>query len=168
MRLENMNCGLLRCCRSRLAALLMAALAVGLLAMTGCNHGPGRYALDGTVTLDGQPLEQGNIRFTPESGTGGPIAGGEISTGKFSIPAKGGTFSGRFRVEITATRQASHKVPSRMTGELAPAMEQYLPACYNTESTLRAEVSQTGDNRFVFAIKSNAEKSGKNPMKGTP
>jgi hypothetical protein len=147
---------------SRPLALFAAALGAGLLALAGCSRGPGQYALEGSVTLDGQPLTKGNISFLPENGTKGPIAGGEISAGTFTIPAKGGTFGGRFRVEITATRPAAYKVPDRMTGKLVPAIEQYLPACYNTESTLRAEVGETGDNRFVFAIKSKGEIDSQN------
>lgn len=34
----------------------------------------------------------------------------------------------------------------------APAPEDYLPARYNTQSTLHAEVTPTGPNQFDFAL----------------
>jgi hypothetical protein len=149
LRMKSMNYRLLQ-----RRVLRPALLAAALLALAGCSRETGRYSLEGSVTLDGQPLKQGTVSFMPEKGTKGPIAGGDVSEGKFLIAAKGGTFAGKFRVEITATRQAAYKVQSRMTGKMVPAVEQYLPACYNTDSKLQAEVRDSGDNHFTFALKS--------------
>lgn len=46
----------------------------------GCGGGKGK--VEGTVTLDGQPLLAGNIAFHPSKGIGG---GAQIQNGKYSI-----------------------------------------------------------------------------------
>ena len=88
----------------------------------------GRQAIEGTVTLDGKPLEKGQITFVPQGDTKGPTAGAEIVGGKFAIPAAGGPLAGKFRVEITAARPGGRKVHDRMTGTLVDAYEQFIPA----------------------------------------
>jgi hypothetical protein len=142
-------------------AFFVATCGAMLLALAGCSRESARHAIEGTVTLDGQSLKQGYICFRPEQGTKSPTAGTEISAGKFSIPASGGTFAGRFRVEITAGRATVNKVRDRFTGQIVagPAFEQYLPACYNTETTLRADVSESGTAPFAFALRSSGKAS---------
>lgn len=55
-----------------------------LLALTaGCDTGPKKVAVSGTVTYDGKPVEYGTISFGPTNG--GPTAGGEINDGKYSV-----------------------------------------------------------------------------------
>lgn len=81
-----------------------------LLSLTGCGEqASDRQSLKGTVTLDGTPLVEGSILFVPQQGTKGPTAGGKISEGRFSVSPEGGTFSGTFRVEITAVRKTGKK-----------------------------------------------------------
>lgn len=122
----------------------------------GCQRGPQRYALSGSVNLDGQPLEEGAISFRPEEGTPGPSAGGAINEGAFSIPASGGPLAGRFRVEISASRPGESFVPG-MDGQMVPAYEQFLPARYNSESELRVDVGASGKNSFDFVLHSDDE-----------
>lgn len=135
-----------------------AACLVFLAAMLvtgGCGGPDGRQAIEGTVTFDGKPLEKGQITFTPQAGTNGPTAGAEIVDGKFSVPAAGGPFAGRFRVEITASRPGSQKVTDRFTGKPVNSFEQFIPKKYNTESQLDADVKAGATNRFEFAVSSD-------------
>ena len=45
----------------------MRAAALAALAVAGCGDGrPERVAVSGRVLIDGQPLEQGNVRFHPQ------------------------------------------------------------------------------------------------------
>jgi hypothetical protein len=132
------------------------ACVVSLAAMLiigGCGGSNGRQSLEGVVTFDGKPLEKGQITFVPQAGTSGPTAGAEIIDGKFSIPAAGGPFAGKFRVEITASRPGGQKVPDRFTGKLVDAYEQFIPSKYNAESQLEAEIKADGPNRLEFALK---------------
>ena len=139
--------------RTRSTLWLFPALAC-LTISAGCGKDSPRRAIDGTVSLDGAPLAKGYISFRPEFGSPGPTAGAEIVDGKYSISTEGGTFAGKFRVEITASRPSGRKVPDRFTGQLVEDYTQYLPARYNSESELTAEVKEEGDNLFDFTLES--------------
>ena len=47
-----------------------------LVIFAGCGAGTDRRALEGTVTIDGEPLAEGDIAFLSRRGTSGPTAGG--------------------------------------------------------------------------------------------
>jgi hypothetical protein len=130
--------------------------AMALCAACGCGH-RGRAAVEGTVTLDGRPLDQGGIVFSPLSGTAGPTAGAQILDGNFAITRSGGTFPGKFRVEITSARPTGRKVAGRTGSGLIDELAQCLPARYNRDSELRAEVTDSGPNHFEFALKSKQQ-----------
>ena len=87
-------------------------------------------------------------------GTGGPTAGADIVGGKFAIPASNGTFAGKFRVEITASRLSSKKVADRFTGKPVDSYEQFIPHRYNRGSQLEADVKADAANRFEFSLNS--------------
>ena len=124
-----------------------------LVLLAACGSSSNRRALQGTVTLDNKPLAQGTVRFIPTSGTPGPSAGGEIKNGEFSIAEDKGVLSGSFRVEITSSKTGK-KVRDRSSGEITYLREQFLPARYNSNSELTAEVKNGGPNRFEFALRS--------------
>lgn len=132
--------------------LVVAFLIVGSLTAGGCQRGPVRYAIEGTVTLDGKSLDGGSINFRPVERTPGPTAGAEIKDGKFVIPREGGLLPGKFRVEITASRPGKNVVLDEIFGREVPAYEQYLPARYNTRSELHAEVGESKSNHFDFEL----------------
>jgi hypothetical protein len=114
------------------------------LAILGCGEaGPKTYAVSGTVTLDGRPLEEGDIYFYPLDPNVSADAG-KIKGGRFAFRAK----AGHKRVEI----QAHLVVPGKKTPMGGPVREQFLPARYNSASTLSKEVVADGDNRFEFAL----------------
>jgi hypothetical protein len=132
---------------------IVAAIS-GTLLICSCGGSGGRQSVEGTVALDGKLLEKGQITFVPEPGTPGPTAGAEIGGGKFAIPASGGPLAGKFRVEITASRPGGKKVADRFTGKPVDAYEQFIPARYNTESQLTADVKADVENRFEFKVDS--------------
>jgi len=134
--------GVRRCC-SLGTLWLMAAAA-------GC--GSQRVEIDGTVTVDGRPLDRGYISLRPMAGTGGPTAGSEVTDGKFRIAAKEGTHAGKFRVEITASRKTGRQVPDDLGGGMADVYEQYLPARYNAQSELTAEIRANERNELRFVL----------------
>ncbi len=127
--------------------------AILMLALPGCG-GSERLSLEGTVSLDGRPLEKGAISFRPQSGTKGPTAGAEIVEGKFSIPPSGGPLAGKFVVEITASGRTGHKIVNVRTDRLEEEYTQILPARYNRQSELTAEVTAHGRNQFEFKLSS--------------
>src|SRR5688572_116279 len=99
----------------RLSPLFSLCLAVVLLPGCGGSDGPERYAVSGSVTLDGQPLDSGSILFGPE-GDGGNGGGATITNGEYSIPADSGLVAGKYRVRITSAGGAT-EVQEEMPGD---------------------------------------------------
>lgn len=131
------------------------ALCVILVAASfGCGRSE-RMSVEGTVTLDGQPLEKGSIQFSPMPGTNGPTAGADIVAGKFIIRSAGGPFAGSFRVQISAAGVTGRKVLDPRSNTMIDEFAQVLPARYNSQSELQAEVKAGDVNRLEFALASD-------------
>jgi hypothetical protein len=146
---------------------LLLGLVLGI-ATTGCA-GSGddlpRQPVSGTVTMDGQPLPEGVIQFSPtRDTTKGPVVGAnaEIKDGQFSIPREEGLVSGSYKVSIShaelkeakakgkTSTNVDTKIPSR-TKEIGPEL---IPARYNTESELKTEIKPGGGRDLKFDLKS--------------
>lgn len=117
-------------------------------------------AVEGIVTLDGQSLKKGAIQFCPMPDTDGPTAGADVIDGKFLIRASGGPFAGRFRVQITAAGLTGRKVLDPRSNTMIDEYTQVLPARYNTQSELQADVTADGPNRLEFALVSDKGPAG--------
>src|SRR5690606_16668442 len=77
---------------------ILAATAAAL-AVAGCGgDGIPRVPVAGRVTLDGQPLQQGQITFMPDEGEN--VAAGAVTSGSFKIPRSEGPSPGPHRVMI--------------------------------------------------------------------
>jgi hypothetical protein len=137
----------------RLLRIIRASLLLPLF-LLGCDAGNGRIGLEGTVTLDGTPLDEGNIAFRPLPGTKGPTAGGSIKNGKYSVRSDEGLFPGSYRVDITASRKTGKKTKDLLMNMMIDELEQFLPAKYNTKSELTAEVTDRGTNHINFDLHS--------------
>jgi hypothetical protein len=132
---------------ARTGALPVAALAALCFALVGCGAGDGKIPVSGVVTFDGAPMPDGYVTFTPEGG--GTPAAAPIAAGKFELGVK----PGAHRVEIEASRFVGEK--NEIMG-LQPR-EQYVPARYNSETTLTSEVTADGENDFTFELTSKEE-----------
>jgi len=122
---------------------------IALLILAGCGGGGvAEYSVTGTVTFDGQPVEKGEIRFVSADSQGAAYAGA-IENGKFECKVT----EGKKRVEIAATRESATPAADGL-----PDYVSYIPAAYNTESTLEAEVKAGGGNAFTFDLKSQDAK----------
>lgn len=147
-----MNLSRVFCIRGN--AILFSLIAGGV--PIGCgNAGAARSALIGSVTLDGEPVTEGSIRFTPTAGTKGPLTGGNIRDGQYEIPQGEGPFPGNYRVEITALRKTGNKVPN-LAGELVEDEKiSVLPqGKYDgPSSSLEVEI-ETGQNVHDFELTS--------------
>jgi hypothetical protein len=146
----------------RVWMLAMQVLIGGLLAgsLVGCSRSTSfTVAVSGLVTVDGQPLESGKITFAP-SRPGAPVAVGDIVKGKYSVPASEGPWPGQQTVRIVAFKEKSAPAAPAFTpvqsmapsekqkSAVAKEQEQYLPAKFNTESRLEANL-QSGTNENV-------------------
>ena len=152
----------------------------GGLALSGC--GPAavdnlpRQAVSGTVTLDGAPLAEGTITFTPTKGEPTP-AMVSITSGTYSIPQAHGLVAGSYKVSILGsatavpmekfgdlpgkaareqTEAADKKQRAATLGKAGTAPNQSIPAQYNTATTLTAEMKEGGSNSFDFPLTSAA------------
>jgi len=135
--------------------LSIIALAALLIATsTGC--GSRVTTADGTVSFEGQPVEDGTISFESADGKG-PSAGSSISGGKYHIARMS---PGNKTVRITAQRKTGRKVP--LSTIMPPEMvsptattdeiEKYIPVRYNEKSELTKDVV-AGANTFDFDLK---------------
>lgn len=101
------------------------------------------YPVSGKVTWNKAPLENGSISFEPLDTSKTP-SGEKIINGTYSLRAS----AGKCRVRIFATRPGDKIDP--VMG--AAPMEQYIPAKYNSESTLEFEVKTEGANEKNFDL----------------
>ncbi len=110
-----------------------------------------RQAISGSVTLDGQPLQQGTISFLPleKKDTSG---GATITSGKYSVAREQGLAPGKYKVMISASKSGV------AGGQEAPGMPvmaaELIPEEYNTKSDKSVDVTVKGPNTFDFDITS--------------
>jgi hypothetical protein len=127
---------------------------------SGCSSGDGlpREPISGLVTLDGQPLAQGAIQFSPtrEETAGTAVSGGAvIEGGRFWIGREHGLVPGSYKVGVNAAAE-----PSAQTGPAGPGgtplarPKERIPARYNGQTILTAEVKKGGTNQFRFDLQS--------------
>ena len=131
------------------------ALAL-LFLSSGCGGeavGEIRGSVKGKVTLDGQPVKQGSIRFFPTGGTTGPDAGGHITNGEYKIDLDKGVAIGKNRVEIRANKPTGKKVKALMNDTMVDEMEEAIPEQFNTKSKLVKSVDK-GENEIDFPLTS--------------
>jgi hypothetical protein len=142
--------------------LLLTVVGGGVIAwvnFAGTAGGLRRASVQGSVTLDGRPLEDGMVVLTPAAGTKGPTAGSALSKGKFSIAVASGPVVGRYRVEIMAVRKTGRKVKSVIPvggRKERDETEQFIPTRYNTASELEVEI-KPGRNKITLELKSQFE-----------
>jgi hypothetical protein len=120
-------------------------------ALIGCGQedGPALFAVSGTVTFDGAPVEEGRIQF--RDAAGGRAFSAEIIDGSYSLDAE----EGQMAVGITASRIIPGKFDtSNPDDDPQPVGEMYIPSQYNSKTTLSASVSAASDNTFQFDLKS--------------
>ena len=96
----------------RIQGKVSLALVAGVLSfVAGCGSGvrpiDGSVPVSGTVTFNGQPLEQGMVRFAPESGGKAQPATGQIKNGKFTMlttASSPGVMVGKYKVSIISNK----------------------------------------------------------------
>ncbi|QDV71091.1 hypothetical protein Poly24_48240 [Rosistilla carotiformis] len=133
------------------------SLPVAILAICclGCSEdGPELGAVTGTVTLDGQPLSGALVTLAPESG--------RSSSGRTD---EAGHYELKFTFDRAGAHVGSHLVRITTAGnpESEARSEEKLPARYNSETELKAQV-ESGSNQLDFELTSG----GAPPSKSKP
>jgi hypothetical protein len=128
-----------RLCRSRIAA---PAVLLLLLLACGCQHGtrPSLGLVHGRVTLDGKPLADAIVNFTPD-GKGRNSTAATDSDGAYSL---------NYIRDIQGAAIGWHTVRIT-TGDPRSGKPELAPARYNTQSQLRREVT-AGANVIDFPL----------------
>jgi hypothetical protein len=128
--------------RSFVRRVLLAACVISFVGCGGGGKpGPKLYHVAGVVNFTGAPLKEGDM--VVRSADGKHAAGATISDGKFQFDAPAGASI----VEIKAMRDIPGEFREENPGEKVPVKEQYIPAKYNSESTLKLEIK--GDVKDV-------------------
>ena len=122
----------------------LAAAVVCLLLLVGCSRSdrPPLGMVSGTVTLDGKPLADARLIFEPAEG-------GRASTGSTD---REGKYELIYIRKDKGAKVGTHLVRISIANPDADNVE-LLPARYNTQSVLEAEVKQ-GDNTIDFPLTS--------------
>lgn len=125
------------------------ATALLLFLLLGCGKSaPTRVEVSGNVSLDDKALADGIVDFFSVDGR--PPIEANVENGQFHLRAP----AGHYRVEIRCFRE---RIP-RPEPPNDPRIN-FLPAEYNAESILTAEVTRDAPNNLTFNLKSNG-KSG--------
>ena len=99
----------------------MCLLTTFCLLTAGCQKSNlDKVVVEGAVTFDGIPVENGEIRFYPAEGTLGPVSGAPIVDGQFVAKAKGGVPVGTHQVQIRGFRPVSKSSVGKPNESLIP------------------------------------------------
>jgi hypothetical protein len=106
---------------SRSLTISCAAICLLSLGCGGGSEGPTRYAISGTLKLDGKDAVAGQLTLTPDGnkGTKGPGTIVDVKDGKFSIPYDKGPVKGHYMIDGTVFDQpANTSAPRTPVGRL--------------------------------------------------
>lgn len=129
-------------------ALLNSIACLIVIGMCGCGPaGTATAPISGQVTFDGAPLESGTVYLRRKDGEFFSV---DIAAGKFA----GQAMPGEYRVEISAIREETPSATAlAMYGPDAPRRQMnYIPAKYNTDSTLTATIDANGSEDLSFQL----------------
>jgi hypothetical protein len=118
---------------------------LGIL-VAGCSKGRPMGDVRGRVTVNGEPVKEGGVRFIPVNGQT-QTTGGIIRDGSFSVQVP----VTKQRVEFSANVVDKEKTPPNATGDQI-VMKILIPERYNTRSELTLDVV-SGLNEPIFELK---------------
>lgn len=133
----------------------IAMLIVTLLLLAGCQNQVSQVAVQGLVTFDSEPVEDGQVAFEPINS--GKMHFGIITNGKYSIPREYGLPPGEYRVRITASRPTGKlaQTTAFITDDLPREIkDEFIPAKYNTSSELTVTIRPVAQVTHDFVLTS--------------
>tara|TARA_R110002095_G_scaffold179502_1_gene156964 strand:+ start:2693 stop:3112 length:420 start_codon:yes stop_codon:yes gene_type:complete len=130
---------------------ILLVLCSVLLTLAGCTKEKAfeRTQIEGVVTLNGSPIEQGVITFIP-SGKGA-TAGANIEAGKFVIPKEKGPSPGDYRVEIDSSVPTGNKILDTDGETMVDEYANAIPARFNRLTELKVTL-KNGNNQQLFDL----------------
>jgi hypothetical protein len=112
---------------NRLMIVLLCCCSASLV---GCNRGPVLGTVKGTITIDGQPVDGGIVRFVPAAGESQP-ADSRVTAGAYSVTMP----IGEKKVEIFWAKSTSGQ-PIDTASQGNEQLVQMIPPKYNAQTTL--------------------------------
>lgn len=130
---------------------IILVLCSSVLGFVGCGNQDTfeRTQVEGMVTLNGTPIEQGVITFIP-SGKGAS-AGANIELGKFVIPKEKGPSPGDYRVEIDSSVRTGKQIMATDGETMVDEFENGIPQKFNRLTELTVTL-KTGNNQHLFDL----------------
>jgi hypothetical protein len=126
-----------------------SVIVMALLALAGCSGSSTQGTVHGTVTLDGQPLKTGTVRFVPADGRS-QTATADVKDGKFTAPVS----LGEMQVEFSAPKViGQRKVYDTPDSPMVDDVAELLPERFNVKSKLRITVRK-GSQDETFSLQS--------------
>jgi hypothetical protein len=124
-----------------------ATLLLCMFGLSGCNARPAKYQVEGTITLNGKPLDGGEIFFIAADNSSSEAA--KIKEGRYQVK----TTAGRYKVMVNASTKKPNLNPPGMRGDDF-YFESIIPDKYNERTSLTAEVAPQELNRCDFSLSS--------------
>lgn len=130
-------------------------LSVLCLVLLGC--GEARVVVSGTVTVDGKPVDEGSINFSPLDGQG-PSTGGKIENGKYELKGDAAATPGKKRVSITGALKTGRRIPAGQPLPPETMIDEIIPypdlGEMNKDVLMNVEVAPGRANQINFDLKS--------------
>lgn len=123
------------------------SVVVACCFVVGCRRGrveEPTYDVSGSITIDGAPLKDGFINFESEVPDGQPAGSAKITNGAYATKSR----AGKKKVMITSDKPTGEKDSGGFDITV-----NWLPAEYNSQSKLTAEITSAGPNKLDFKLK---------------
>lgn len=132
---------------------LLLGIVIFCSLTAGCDNGPPRAAVRGSISIAGQPLPAGRILFIPQPPLEAPTVSCTIQEGNYQVPTHEGPWAGTYRVEIEAAPQLGFSLDDEEAfaarGQVMPPNP--IPPQYNRQSMLTIEL-KPGDNTYDVVV----------------
>ena len=128
-----------------------------LIGCGGSNDQPELGEVEGIVTLDGKPLQDAYVSFSPKEGDGATSTGETDGEGKFKLRYKRDTMGatvGTHVVRVWTVEEDEGDSIDEATGKPIPKPKEIVLSQYNEESILEKEVKE-GPQTIDLELKSN-------------
>ena len=128
---------------------------ISLCLIVGCRSEPTepQFAVRGTVTLDGKPLNQVSVRFVPKDGERGAVT--PVDQGSFSLGETSGPTAGNFDIVISPMElEFDQAMNAIAAGQRDPLGTSIVPERYLQPGQLTATVLPDSVNEFQFQLQS--------------
>lgn len=127
------------------------------LFVVGCRGGatqPQRGALDGKVTLNGQPVVQGSIRLMALSPEAVNVMA-PIKDGAYHLEASQGPTKGKYRIEFSVPSAVKQRVPNDdIPGQFMEVAPETLPTRYHRDSKITLDYDPMQPQPFDYQLTS--------------